>query len=60
MKNLNYGIIGNCLSAALVSDTGSIDWCCLPNFSSSSIFAKLLDRQKGGNFEIIVNNDLDN
>lgn len=54
MKNLNYGIIGNCLSAALISDTGSIDWCCLPGFSSSSIFAKLLDEQKGGSFEFIV------
>ena len=57
MKNLNYGIIGNCLSAALVSDTGSIDWCCLPNFSSSSIFAKLLDAKKGGNFEFIVDKE---
>jgi GH15 family glucan-1,4-alpha-glucosidase len=57
MKNLNYGIIGNCLSAALISDTGSIDWCCLPSFSSSSIFAGLLDEQKGGNFEIIVDKE---
>jgi len=57
MKNLNYGIIGNCLSAALVSDGGSIDWCCLPHFSSSSIFAKLLDNQKGGNFEFIVDKE---
>jgi GH15 family glucan-1,4-alpha-glucosidase len=57
MKNLNYGIIGNCLSAALVSESGSIDWCCLPHFSSSSIFAKLLDKQKGGNFEFIVDKE---
>ncbi len=54
MKSLNYGIIGNCLSAALISETGSIDWCCLPNFNSSSIFARLLDDRKGGNFEFIV------
>jgi len=52
MNNLNYGIIGNCRSAALVSDRGSIDWCCLPNFNSSSIFAALLDRNKGGHFAI--------
>ena len=54
MKNLDYGIIGNCLSAALVSRTGSIDWCCLPNFDSSSVFAKILDADIGGTFEILV------
>ena len=54
MDNLNYGIIGNCRSAALVSETGSIDWACLPEFDSSSVFAKLLDTDKGGSFEIIV------
>ncbi len=54
MDNLNYGIIGNCRSAALVSETGSIDWACLPEFDSSSVFAKLLDTHKGGSFEITV------
>lgn len=54
MENLNYAIIGNCKSAALLSDTGSIDWCCLPDFNSASIFAKILDEKKGGSFEIIV------
>ncbi len=54
MENLNYGIIGNCKSAALISDKASIDWCCLPDFNSSSIFARLLDSQIGGNFAIIV------
>ena len=52
MKNLDYGIIGNCKSAALISRDGSIDWCCLPDFDSSSIFAKLLDTEKGGHFAI--------
>ena len=52
MNNLNYGIIGNCKSAALISRTGSIDWCCLPDFDSSSIFAHLLDAKNGGTFFI--------
>jgi GH15 family glucan-1,4-alpha-glucosidase len=54
MDNLDYGIIGNCRSAALVSKTGSIEWCCLPEFDSSSVFAKLLDDQIGGSFGIKV------
>jgi len=52
MNNLDYGIIGNCKSAALISKTGSIDWCCLPDFNSMSVFARLLDREKGGHFAI--------
>jgi GH15 family glucan-1,4-alpha-glucosidase len=52
MNNLDYGIIGNCKSAALVSRDGSIDWCCLPDFDSASIFAKILDTEKGGYFSI--------
>ena len=52
MNNLDYGIIGNCKSAALVSRHGSIDWCCLPDFGSSSVFAKILDSEKGGFFSI--------
>ncbi len=54
MDNLNYGIIGNCRSAALISATGSLDWCCLPQFDASSVFAKLLDAKQGGSFEIIT------
>ena len=57
MDNLDYGIIGNCRSAALISKTGSLDWCCLPEFDSSSVFAKLLDNKIGGSFEILVADD---
>lgn len=57
MKNLNYGIIGNCRSAALIDQRGSLDWCCLPEFDSPSIFARLLDQDKGGHFQFIVAND---
>ena len=52
MNNLNYGIIGNCKSAALIDEKGSIDWCCLPDFDSSSVFAHLLDAENGGSFSI--------
>lgn len=54
MDNLDYGIIGNCRSAALISKTGAIEWCCLPEFDSSSVFAKILDEKIGGSFEIQV------
>ena len=54
MNNLHYGIIGNCQSSALVSKTGSIDWCCLPKFDSASVFARLLDEEIGGHFGFIV------
>ncbi len=50
---LDYGIIGNCQTAALISSKGSIDWCCFPRFDSPSVFAKILDNQKGGSFEIV-------
>ncbi len=57
MDNLDYGVIGNCKSAALVSRTGSIDWCCLPDFNSSSIFAAILDEEQGGCFKVEVTDD---
>ncbi|MBI4209236.1 MAG: glycoside hydrolase family 15 protein, partial [Deltaproteobacteria bacterium] len=48
---MRYGIIGNCKTAALVHESGSIDWCCLPNFDSPSAFAAILDPQ-GGHFRV--------
>ena len=53
--NLNYGIIGNCRSAALINNKASIDWCCLPKFDSSSVFAKILDEKKGEDFGLKQN-----
>ncbi|MBS0350729.1 MAG: glycoside hydrolase family 15 protein [Proteobacteria bacterium] len=44
----DYGYIGDCHSGALISKTGSIDWCCMPRMDSSSCFGRLLDWQQGG------------
>ena len=54
MQNLNYGVIGNCRTAALISDKGSIEWLCLPDFDSNSVFAAILDQNNGGSFGFIV------
>jgi len=54
MDHFNYGVVGNCRSAALISDKGSIDWFCFPDFDSPSLFAKILDEDKGGCFAILV------
>jgi len=47
-----YGLIGNLETCALVSNDGSIDWCCFPHLQSPSIFAGILDARKGGRFSI--------
>mmetsp|Transcript_5362 Transcript_5362/g.7534 ORF Transcript_5362/g.7534 Transcript_5362/m.7534 type:complete len:631 (+) Transcript_5362:189-2081(+) len=47
-----HGVIGNCLTAALVGIDGRIDWFCYPYFDSPSIFGSLLDHNKGGFFKI--------
>jgi pentatricopeptide repeat protein len=53
----NYGIIGDLHSVALVGLDGSIDWLCLPHFDSPSVFAAILDDEKGGRFKIAPTSD---
>jgi alpha,alpha-trehalase len=49
---LDYAIIGNCNTCALVRKDASIDWMCFPDFSSPSVFARILDNDKGGYFKV--------
>lgn len=50
---LPYGIIGNCKTCALVKQDASIDWFCFPTFASPSVFARLLDEERGGALRIV-------
>ncbi|KAF8830428.1 hypothetical protein HHX47_DHR2000866 [Lentinula edodes] len=48
----DHGLIGNLHTAALVSIDGSIESYCVPDFDSPSVFARILDKDKGGHFSI--------
>ncbi len=47
-----HGVVGDLHTVALIGADGSIDWCCFPHFDSPSIFAAILDGEKGGYFRI--------
>lgn len=47
-----HGLIGDLRTAALVGTDGTIDWYCCPSFDSPSVFAAILDADRGGAWEL--------
>src|SRR5919108_6358705 len=47
-----HGIMGDLHTVALAGSDGTIDWYCCPRFDSPSVFASILDRERGGYYRI--------
>ena len=52
MPIAEHGVIGDLHTVALVATDGTIDWYCCPRFDSPSVFAAILDADRGGLFRI--------
>lgn len=50
----DYALVGNEVTAALISRDGSLDWFCAPAFDSAPVFCRLLDHERGGSCEIEI------
>ncbi|MGX1267373.1 glycoside hydrolase family 15 protein [Streptomyces phaeoluteigriseus] len=48
----DHGLIGDLRTVALVGTDGTIDWYCCPSFDAPSVFASLLDADRGGSFSL--------
>src|ERR1700759_2352281 len=47
-----HGVIGDLHTVALVGTDGTIDWYCPERFDAPSVFASILDTERGGHFTI--------
>jgi alpha,alpha-trehalase len=44
----DYGFLSDCEATALVAPSGNVEWLCLPQMDSPSVFGAILDRDAGG------------